>query len=273
MRVTGAGVFGPPSDRREALATLRRTVELGITLIDTADSYGPHVSESLIAEALHPYPSDLVIATKGGYERPGPNQWLVNGHPDRLRAALDGSLKRLRLDRIALYQLHRIDPRVPEEDQFGFLQDARRAGKIQHVGLSEVSVDQIERARRYVDIASVQNRYNLVDREWEAVVDYCTRERIAFLPWAPLQQGDFQHGARALVRRAFRRTRAPRALGRIASRRGATPAQIALAWLLARSPLMVPIPGTSRVRHLEENVAAAAIRLSDQECAALRQER
>jgi len=273
MRVTGAGVFGPPSDRREALATLRRTVELGITLIDTADSYGPHVSESLIAEALHPYPSDLVIATKGGYERPGPNQWLVNGHPDRLRAALDGSLKRLRLDRIALYQLHRIDPSVPEEDQFGFLQDARRAGKIQHVGLSEVSVDQIERARRYVDIASVQNRYNLADREWEAVVDYCTRERIAFLPWAPLQQGDFQHGARALVRRAFSRTRAPRALGRIASRRGATPAQIALAWLLARSPLMVPIPGTSRVRHLEENVAAAAIRLSDQECAALRQER
>ena len=269
MRVTGAGVFGPPSDRREALATLRRTVELGITLIDTADSYGPHVSESLIAEALHPYPSDLVIATKGGYERPGPNQWLVNGHPDRLRAALDGSLKRLRLDRIALYQLHRIDPSVPEEDQFGFLQDARRAGKIQHVGLSEVSVDQIERARRYVDIASVQNRYNLVDREWEAVVDYCRRERIAFLPWAPLQQGEFQHGARALVRRALGRTRAPRALGRIASRRGATPAQIALAWLLARSPLMVPIPGTSRVRHLEENVAAAAIRLSDREFAAL----
>jgi aryl-alcohol dehydrogenase-like predicted oxidoreductase len=269
MRITGPGTYGPPPDRRAALAALRRTRDLGITLIDTADSYGPHVSESLIAEALHPYGAELVIATKGGYERPGPGIWQVNGHPRHLRAALDGSLRRLRLDRIALYQLHRIDPSVAEADQFGFLQDAQRTGKVEHIGLSEVSVDQIERARRFFTVVSVQNRYNLVDREWEAVVDYCDREGIAFLPWAPLQQGAMRTGTRALVKRLIGRLPPQQSLSRIAARRGATRAQIAIAWLLRRSPMMFPIPGTSRVDHLDENVAAETIELSDEEYDAL----
>ena len=255
MRVTGTGIWGPPIDREEATATLRRTIDLGVTLIDTAESYGPHVSESLIAEALYPYPAGLVIATKGGLDRPGPHQWQPNGRPERLREELDGSLRRLRLDRIDLYQLHRIDPAVPEEDQFGVLQQAQREGKIRHLGLSEVSVGQIQRAQRFFPVVSVQNKYNLVDREWESVVDYCTSERIAFIPWYPLQAGKVG-GAGAVEE--------------IAQRHGATPSQVALAWLLKRSPVMLPIPGTSRRDHLEENVRAAGITLSDADFAQLR---
>jgi aryl-alcohol dehydrogenase-like predicted oxidoreductase len=255
MRITGDGVWGPPKDKREALAVLRRAVELETNLIDTAESYGPHVSEELIAEALYPYPEDLVIATKGGLERTGPNQWPVNGRPERLRVGLEGSLRRLRLERIDLWQLHRIDDNVPEHDQFGAIQQFQREGKIRHAGLSEVSVDQIERARRYFPVVSVQNRYNLADREWENVVDYCERENIAFIPWFPLQTGKL--------------AKEEGALKTIATRHHATPAQVALAWLLRRSAVILPIPGTSKVKHLEENVAAAAIRLSDEEFAAV----
>jgi pyridoxine 4-dehydrogenase len=269
MRITGPGVFGPPMDRGAAIAVLRRACELGVTLVDTADSYGPYVSETLIAEALYPYPPQLVIATKGGFERPGPNLWQVNGDPRHLRKALDGSLRRLRLERIPLYQLHRIDPAVPEDDQFGFLQEAQRAGKIQHVGLSEAGIDQIVRARRFVDIVSVQNRYNLIDREWEPMVDYCASERIAFLAWAPLQQGAVRRGARTLIKRIIGRTPWQHDLARVAARHRATRAQISLAWLLRRSPALVPIPGTSRVDHLRENLEAATIRLTNEEFAAL----
>jgi len=271
MRLAGRGVWGPPPDRGECVATLKRAVDLGITLIDTADSYGPFVSETLIADALYPYPPDLVIATKGGFDRPGPDQWRIDCRPARLREALDGSLRRLRLDRIDLYQLHRIDPAVPEEDQFGFLQEAQRAGKIRHVGLSEAGVDQIARARRWFPVASVQNRYNLVDREWEDVVDYCEREQIAFMPWAPLRAGEVAHrGARQYLRRLAGRTPWHGAVARLASRHRATPSQIALAWLLHRSRMLLPIPGTSRRRHLEENAGAAAIELTPDDVAALR---
>ena len=242
---------GPPKDRKECLAVLRRAVELGVNLIDTAESYGPHVSEELIAEALHPYPADLVIATKGGLDRPGPDQWVPDGRPERLRAELEGSLRRLRLQRIDLWQLHRIDPKVSEEDQFGAIQEFRREGKIRHVGLSEVTVEQIERARRHFPVVSVQNRYNLADREWEPVLDHCERERIGFIPWFPLQVGKLAEGHGPLAR--------------IAKAHKAAPAQIALAWLLRCSPVMLPIPGTSKVKHLEENVAGAAIKLSDAE--------
>ena len=255
MRVTGPGIWGPPVDRREAIAVLKRAVELGITLVDTANSYGPHVSESLIADALYPYPPGLVIATKGGLERPGPNQWVPNGRPVDLRRELEGSLKRLRLDRIDLYQLHRIDPKVPEQEQFEALADWQREGLIRHIGLSEASVEQIERARRVFPVVSVQNRFNLVDRQWEGVLDHCDRERIAFIPWFPLQVGQVGQQGGAVIE--------------IAERHHATPSQIALAWLLRRSPMMLPIPGTSRVSHLEENVAAASIALSDDEFAAL----
>jgi pyridoxine 4-dehydrogenase len=255
MRLTGKGIWGPPADRREALAVLRRTVEIGVTLIDTAESYGPHVSEELIAEALHPYPPGLVIATKGGLDRTGPDRWPVNGRPERLREELEGSLRRLKLERIDLYQLHRIDPRVPEEDQFGFLQRAQQEGRILHVGLSEVSVEQIQRAQRFFTVVSVQNRFNLVDREWEPVLEYCERENIAFIPWYPLQIGTA--GKRPEIAAMVRRY-------------GATgPSQIALAWLLRRSPVMLPIPGTSRVHHLEENVAAAGIWLTGAEVKSL----
>lgn len=255
MRVTGPGILGPPADHDEAIATLRRTIDLGVTLIDTAEAYGPHVSESLIAEALHPYPAGLVIATKGGLDRPGPHQWQPNGRPERLREELDGSLRRLRLDRIDLYQLHRIDPAVPEDDQFGFLQQAQREGKIRHVGLSEVSVEQIQRAQQFFPVVSVQNKYNLVERMWESVVDYCTGERIAFIPWHPLQAG---------------KASGPAAIEALAKRHGATAWQVALAWLLKRSPVMLPIPGTSRRDHLEENVQAAGVTLSDADFARLR---
>jgi pyridoxine 4-dehydrogenase len=256
MRITGSGVWGPPADRAESLAVLRRAVELGVTLIDTAESYGPHVSESLIAEALAPYAPGLVIATKGGFDRSGPGVWEMNGRPDRLRDALHGSLRRLRLERIDLYQLHRIDPAVPEDEQFGALKDFQQRGLIQHIGLSEVTVDQIERARAVFPVVSVQNRYNLADREWEPVLEYCEREGIAFIPWYPLQVGKVGADGGAITG--------------IARAHGATPSQVALAWLLQRSPVMLPIPGTSRREHLEENLGAAGLRLTEAEFDALR---
>lgn len=255
MRLTGKGIWGQPADRVEAIAVLRRAVELGVNLIDTAESYGPEVSERLIAEALYPYPAGLVIATKVGLNRPGPDQWTPDGRPERLRAGLEGSLRRLRLERIDLYQLHRIDPAVPLVDQLGTFQRFQEEGKIRHMGLSEVSVAEIERARQMVPIVSVQNRYGLTDRQHEAVLDHCDREGLAFLPWFPLDAGRLAH--------------APGPLTRAAERLGATPAQVALAWLLRRSPVMLPIPGTSKAKHLEENVAAALLELSDQEFAEL----
>jgi pyridoxine 4-dehydrogenase len=248
MRLTGKGIWGEPRDAREAIAVLRRAVELGVNLIDTADSYGPEVSERLIAEALYPYPQGLVIATKAGFERPGPDQWKMNGRPEHLRAACEGSLRRLKLERIDLYQLHRIDPSVPFEDQLGTLKRLQEEGKIRHVGLSEVSVADIERARKIAPIVSVQNRYSPTDRQHERVLDHCEREKMAFLPWYPLGAG------------AALRPGSP--LTKVAARLHATTAQVALAWLLRRSPVMLPIPGTSSVKHLEENVAAALLELS-----------
>jgi pyridoxine 4-dehydrogenase len=255
MRITGSGVWGPPADRDEAIAVLRRALQLGVNLIDTADSYGPHVSENLIAEALYPYPPDLVIATKGGFERPGPGDWVINSDPVRLDRELDASLRRLKLDRVHLYQLHRIDSKISERRQFEFLRRAQEDGRAHLIGLSEVTIDQIDRARQYVQIASVQNRFNLVDREWESVLDYCTAQGIAFIPWYPLQVGKAGQQGGAVVT--------------IAERHGATPAQVALAWLLRRSPVMLPIPGTSRVEHLEENLAAVNVDLSPDEVNAL----
>lgn len=251
MRITGEGVWGPPRDRDEALAVLRRAVELDVNLIDTAESYGPYVSEELIAEALHPYRHGLVIATKAGFDRTGPGQWIVNCRPERLREGLEGSLRRLRVDRIDLYQLHRIDDAVPEDEQFGTLAEFQREGKIRHIGLSEVTVEQIERARRQIPIVTVQNRYNLGDREWDSVVDYCEREGIGFIPWYPLAVGKLDKKGGALAT--------------IAEAKGASASQVALAWLLRRATVMLPIPGTSKVRHLEENVAGAAIELTDEE--------
>jgi pyridoxine 4-dehydrogenase len=249
MRLTGPGVWGEPADRTEAIAVLRRAVELGINLIDTADSYGPEVAERLIAEALHPYPADLLIATKAGFQRPGPNRWVEDGRPEHLRSAVEGSLRRLRLSRIDLLQLHRIDPKVAMEDQIGSLLDLQREGKIRHIGLSEVKVKQIEAVRRIAPIVSVQNRYNLVDRHSESVVDYCTRENIGFIPFFPLATGDLAKSGGPLRRAA--------------ARLNAQPAQVALAWLLKKSPVMLPIPGTSKVKHLEENTAAALLELDD----------
>jgi pyridoxine 4-dehydrogenase len=245
MRLTGPGIWGPPKDRAQAIRVLQRAVELGVNFFDTADSYGPHIAEELIAEALYPYPG-LVIATKGGLERPGPDQWVENGRPEYLRRQLQGSLRRLKLERIDLWQLHRIDPKVPAEEQFEAVAEFQREGLIRHVGLSEVSVDNIERARRVVPIVSVQNRYNVTDRKWDHEVDYCDREGMAFIPWFPLSAGALDSPA----------------LHRVAERHGATVFQIALAWLLARSPAMLVIPGTSSVEHLEENVAASEIRLT-----------
>src|ERR1700688_827611 len=241
MRLTGKGIWGPPTDREEAIAVLRRAVELGINFIDTADSYGPHVAEELIAEALHPYPKDLVIATKGGFDRPGPDRWVENGRPEHLISACEGSLRRLRLDRIDLYQLHRIDPKVPAEDQLGTLKKLQAQGKIKHIGLSEVSVQQIQHARTIVRIVSVQNRYSITDRASEDVLEYCEKEKMGFIPWFPLAAG---------------RVSGPDSpISRIAVRWKATPSQVALAWLLARSPVMLPLPGTPNVKHLEENGA------------------
>lgn len=271
MRILGRGVWGPPHDRAECLATLRRLIDLDVNLIDTAESYGPHISENLIAEALYPYPSHLVITTKGGFNRTGPDQWQIDCRPERLREELDGSLRRLRLDRIDLYQLHRIDPVVPEHDQFGFLQQAQREGKIRHIGLSEVGIDQIQRAQSFFRVTSVQNRYNLVDRSWNAVVDFCDRHAIAFMPWAPLE------GARPSRTRLGQYVRTARDLlkkqspvARVARDHGATTSQIALAWLLRRARVMIPIPGTSTRAHLEENAAAARITLSEEEFSTLR---
>src|ERR1700736_4916297 len=247
MRITGDGIWGEPADRAEAVGVLRRAVELGINFIDTADSYGPGVSEEIIAEALHPYPTGLVIATKGGFDRPGPNQWVENGKPEHLISACEGSLRRLRLDRIDLYQLHRIDPEVPAEDQLGTLKDLQSQGKIKHIGLSEVSVRQIQHARTIVPIVSVQNRYSVTDRGSEDVLDYCEKEKMAFIPWFPLAAG---------------RVSGPDSpVSRVAAQLHASPSQIALAWLLARSPVMLPIPGTSKVKHLEENVAAGELKI------------
>jgi len=253
MRITGEGVWGPPKDRRAALAVLRRAVELGVNFIDTADSYGPNVSEELIAEALYPYPADLVIATKGGWNRPGPNQWTHDATPAHLRKAIEGSLKRLRLERIDVYQLHTPDPVVSFEDSVGTLARLKEEGKIRLVALSNVTQEHIERARKIVPIVSVQNRYSFADREWDYVVDYCERNGIAFIPWFPLGAGRV----------------AGQILDQIARAHKVTPHQVALAWLLKRSPVMLPIPGTSSVRHLEENVAGASLHLAAQEYEAL----
>jgi pyridoxine 4-dehydrogenase len=249
MRLTGDGVWGPPKDRAAAIAVLRRAVELGTNFIDTADSYGPNVSEELIAEALAPYPKDLVIATKGGWNRPGPNQWTHDASPAHLRAAVEGSLKRLRLDRIDLYQLHTPDPVVPLDASIETLANMQSEGKIRLIGLSNVTVEHIERARKIVPIVSVQNRFSFADREWDYVVDYCERNEIAFIPWFPLGAG----------------TVAGRLLERIAKTQKVKSIQVALAWLLKRSPVMLPIPGTSSVAHLEQNVQAASLHLSEEE--------
>lgn len=249
MRLTGDGIWGPPKNRTEAIAVLRRAVELDVNFIDTADSYGPAISEELIAEALFPYPKGLVIATKGGWRRPGPNQWTHDATPSHLREALEGSLKRLRLQRIDLYQLHAPDPVVPFEDSVGTLAQLKSEGKIRLIGLSNVTQEHIERARRIVPIVSVQNRYSFTDREWDYVVDYCERNQIAFIPWFPLGAGRL----------------AGEVLNQVARAHQATPHQVALAWLLKRSPITLPIPGTSSVKHLEENVAAASLRLTEEE--------
>src|SRR5260370_17212031 len=249
MQLTGDGVWGEPPDHSEAIAVLRRALELGINLIATAHSYAPHLSERLIAEALHPYPAGLLIATKAGFQRPGPNRWVEDGRPKHLRDAVEGSLRRLHLSRIDLLQLHRIDPKVPMQDQIGALVDLQREGKIRYIGLSEVSVKQIEAVRRITSIVSVQNRYNLVDRNSEDVLEYCSREKLGFIPWFPLATGE-------LAKHEGPLTRAAKPLN-------AQPAQIALAWLLEKSPVKLPIPGTSKARHLKENTAAALIELDD----------
>ena len=249
MRLTGEGIWGPPKDRKRALAVLRRAVELDVNFIDTADSYGPNTSEELIAEALFPYPPGLVIATKGGWNRPGPNQWTHDATPKHLREAVEGSLQRLRLDRIDVYQLHIPDPVVSFEASVETLAQLRNEGKIRLVALSNVTQEHIERARRIVPIVSVQNRYSFADREWDYVVDYCEQNGIAFIPWFPLGAGKV----------------AGEVLNGIAEARGASPTQVALAWLLRRSPIMLPIPGTSSIEHLEQNVAAASLRLTEEE--------
>lgn len=254
MRITGPGIWGPPSDRKAAFATLRRVPELGVNFIDTADSYGPDVSEELIREALHPY-DGLMIATKAGYVRPGPDQWTMKGNPDYLIERAKGSLKKLGVDQIDLWQLHRVDPKVPRDEQFGAVRHLLDDGIIRYAGLSEVTVDDIEAARRVFPVATVQNHYNLIERKSEDVLDYCAAHKIGFIPWYPLAAGDLiDHGG---------------VVARIAKAHGVTAGQVALAWLLHRSPVMLPIPGTSQVAHLEENVAAAGLSLTDEECAEL----
>jgi pyridoxine 4-dehydrogenase len=255
MRITGAGIWGPPDDPEAAKQVLRRVLELGVNLIDTADSYGPEVSENLIAEALHPYPDDLVIATKGGLRRTGPGQWPVDAHPDRLRECCEGSLRRLRVDRIDVYQLHRPDPEVPIEESLGALKQLQDEGKIRHIGVSNVSVEQLERSRAVVDVVTVQNRYNLVDRRAEDVLGACDAAGIGFIPWFPLATGDL--------------ARPGGPLDQLAAAHDATPGQLAIAWLLARSPVVLPIPGTASEQHLEENVAAAQLELEQAEFARL----
>ena len=251
MRITGEGIWGPPRDRDAAKAVLRRAVELGVDLIDTADSYGPHVSEDLIAEALHPYPGALTIATKGGLERTGPGQWPRNGRPEHLKAACEGSLRRLRVERIDLYQLHSPDRAVPYAESVGALKELRDEGKIRHVGVSNVTVEQLDEARSIVDVVSVQNRFNLTDRRSQEVLDVCERDGLGFLPWFPLAAGSLAEPGGVVAE--------------IAQAHDATPGQVALAWLLARSPVMLPIPGTGSVEHLEENLAAADLELDEPE--------
>src|SRR5215207_5100911 len=252
MRITGDGIWGEPRSRDEAKAVLRRAVELGVNFIDTADSYGPHISEELIAEALHPYPEDLVIATKGGLERTGPGRWPANGRPEHLREALEGSLRRLKLEQIPLYQLHRPDPKVPFEDSIGALVELKERGKIRHLGLSNVNEEQLRRAQRLTPIVSIQNRYNVTDRGSETLIDLCEQEQLIFLPWAPIQ--DLNRN---------------QAIQEIAARRGAPARQVVLAWLLARSPAMLPIPGTGSMDHLEHNIAAASLDLTPAEVDAI----
>ncbi len=252
MRITGDGIWGEPPDHGQAVATVRRAVELGVNFIDTADSYGPEVSERLIAEALHPYPDDLVIATKGGLVRPGPGRWEADGRPEHLRAACEGSLRRLRLEQIPLYQFHRPDPRVPLAESLGMLVQLKDEGKIRHIGVSNVSEDQLRAAQDVTAVVSVQNRYNVADRQSAPVLDVCELEHLVFLPWAPIQQAD----------------RNP-AVAQAARRHGASPRQVVLAWLLARSPQMLPIPGTGSPGHVETNVTGAAIELSADEVAAI----
>ncbi len=249
MRLTGKGIWGPPDNREAALATVRRAIELGVNFIDTADSYGPHVSEELIAEALFPYPRDLVIATKGGWERLGPGRWVHNASPKHLQAAVEGSLKRLRLDRIEVYYLHIPDAAVSFDASVGTLARLREEGKIHHIALSNVTLEHVERARKIVPIVAVQNRFSFADREWDYVLNHCEKNGIAFMPWAPLGQN----------------RQANEALEDVARKLGATPLQVALAWLLRRSPVMLPIPGTSSVAHVEENIAAAGLKLPDED--------
>jgi pyridoxine 4-dehydrogenase len=250
MRLTGEGIWGEPADHDECVAVLRRALELGITLIDTADSYGPFISERLIAEALHPYPENLLIATKAGFQRSGPGQWEPDGRPEYLRERCESSLVRLKLDRIDLFQLHRIDPKVPMEDQIGALRELQSEGKVRHIGLSEVTVEQIQAVRRLTPVATVQNLYNLSDRHSETVLDYCTAENIGFIPWYPLATGSLANPDSPL--------------SHAAARLGATPGQVALAWLLKKSPAMLPIPGTSKVDHLESNTKAALLEIDDE---------
>ncbi|HJW38081.1 MAG TPA: aldo/keto reductase [Candidatus Udaeobacter sp.] len=254
MRLTGEGIWGWPPDRENALKVLRRAVELGVNLIDTADAYGPETSELLIAQALHPYSNGLVIATKGGNTRPGPGQWVPNGRPEYLKQCVDKSLNRLKLERIDLYQLHRIDPKVPMEESLGALKEMQSAGKIRHIGLSEVSPEQVEQARKVVPIVSVQNRYNITDRKWESTLIYCQKEGIGFMPWAPIG------GSRGL---------SGGALEKAAKDHGVSVIQLGLAWLLHRSPVMLPIPGTSSLAHLQENMAAARVKLTADEWKAI----
>ncbi|MEA2504166.1 MAG: pyridoxine 4-dehydrogenase [Actinomycetota bacterium] len=256
MRLTGPGIWGEPADRAGAIKLLRRVVELGVTLIDTADSYGPFVAENLLREALHPYPTGLLIATKGGFTRQGPGQWAPVGRPEYLRQCVEMSLRRLAVDRIDLYQLHRIDPQVPTTDQIGVLSDLRREGKIRHLGLSEVSVAQIEEVRSITTIATVQNMYSLARRQSESVLSYCEDNNLGFIAWAPTATGELAQPGGPLA--------AP------ARRNNCTPAQLALAWLLRRSPVMLPIPGTSTMEHLEENLGANQVELTDDEFARLK---
>src|SRR6266513_2395922 len=254
MRITGEGIWGWPPDRNNALKVLKRAVELGVNLIDTADAYGPETSELLIAEALHPYPKGLVIATKGGLTRPGPGRWVPNGRPEYLKQCVDGSLKRLRLERLDLWQLHRVDPKVPMEASLGAIKEMRDAGKIRHVGLSEVGPEEIERARKIVPIATVQNRYNISDRKWGNALKYCEKEGLGFMPWSPVGGG---------------RSLKDSALETVAKEQNVSVYQVAIAWLLHRSPVMLPIPGTSSVAHLEDNVAAGQLQLTQAELKAL----
>jgi pyridoxine 4-dehydrogenase len=251
MRITGAGIWGEPKDREEAVRVLKRLPDLGVNFIDTADAYGPEVSENLIAEVLHPYPAGLVIATKGGFTRQGPNKWAIVGRPEYLRQCVELSLRRLRLERIDLYQLHRIDPQVPVEESLGELKNMQQEGKIRHIGLSEVSVKEIARAQKTVPIVSVQNKYNIADRTHETVLQFCEKHNLGFIPWFPMEQGKLNRPGSVLELAA--------------KSHQATTAQLAIAWLLHHSPALLPIPGTSSVKHLEENVAAATLKLSEAE--------